>query len=87
MAQDLRQDLGLASKLLHYYAVAKLRTFCSVASGNTRHIHAQPFNGPLSGTTRVSQYQKGKTNPDFTEARVAVASAGPYASLHCAPGR
>jgi len=28
-----------------------------------------PSNGPLSGTTRVSQYQKGKTNLDFTEAR------------------
>ena len=36
--------------------------------GNT-HTHTQPFNGPLSGTTRVSQYQKGKTNLDFTEAR------------------
>jgi len=32
--------------------------------GNTH-----PFNGPFSGTTRVSQYQKGKTNLDFTEAR------------------
>jgi len=31
--------------------------------------HTQPFNGPLSGTTRVGQYQKGKTNLDFTEAR------------------
>jgi len=28
-----------------------------------------PFNGPLSGTTRVSRYQKGKTNLDFTEER------------------
>ena len=28
-----------------------------------------PFNGPLSGTIRVSRYQKGKTNLDFTEAR------------------
>ena len=28
-----------------------------------------PFNGPLSGTTRVGRYQKGKTNVDFTEAR------------------
>jgi len=28
-----------------------------------------PFNGPFSGTTQVSRYQKGKTNPDFTEAR------------------
>jgi len=28
-----------------------------------------PFNGPFSGTTRVSLYQKGKTNLDFIEAR------------------
>ena len=34
---------------------------------STTHTH--PFNGPLSGTTRVSQYQKGKTNLDFTGAR------------------
>ena len=27
------------------------------------------FNGPLSRTTRVSRYQTGKTNLDFTEAR------------------
>ena len=27
-----------------------------------------PFNSPLSGYTRVSRYQKGKTNLDFTEA-------------------
>ena len=31
--------------------------------------HTHPFNGPFSGTTRVSLYQKGKTNLDFTEAR------------------
>ena len=31
--------------------------------------HTHPFNGPLSGTTRVSWYQTGKTNLDFTEAR------------------
>ena len=31
------------------------------------HTHTHPFNGPFSGTTRVSQYQKGKTNLDFTE--------------------
>jgi len=33
------------------------------------HTHTHPFNGPLSGTARVSQYQKGKTNLDFTGAR------------------
>ena len=24
------------------------------------HTHTHPFNGPLSGTTRASRYQKGK---------------------------
>ena len=33
------------------------------------HTHTHPFNGRLSGTTRVSRYQRGKTNLDFTEAR------------------
>jgi len=33
------------------------------------HTHTHTFNGPLSRTTRVSQYQKGKTNLDFTKAR------------------
>ena len=33
----------------------------------TTHTHT--FNGPLSRTTRVSRYEKGKTNLDFTEAR------------------
>ena len=33
------------------------------------HTHTHQFNGPLSGTTRVNQYKKGKTNLDFTEAR------------------
>jgi len=33
------------------------------------HTHTHPFNGPSSGTTRVGQYQKGKTSLDFTEAR------------------
>jgi len=33
------------------------------------HAHTHPFNGTFSGTTRVSRYQKGKTNLNFTEAR------------------
>ena len=33
----------------------------------SRHTH--PFNGPFSGTTQLSRYQKSKTNLDFTEAR------------------
>ena len=33
------------------------------------NTHTHTFNGPFSGTTQVSWYQKGKTNLDFTEAR------------------
>jgi len=33
------------------------------------NTHTHTFNGPLSRTTRVSRYQKGKTNLDFIEAR------------------
>jgi len=31
--------------------------------------HTDPFNGPLSRTTQVSRYRKGKANLDITEAR------------------
>jgi len=54
------------------------------------HTHTHPFNGPLSGTTHVSRYQKGKNQSGFYWSKrqwVAVASAGPHASLHLAPDR
>jgi len=34
-----------------------------------QYTHTHPFNGPFSKTTQVSQYQNGKTNLDFIEAR------------------
>jgi len=54
------------------------------------NIYTHPFNGPFSGTTRVSRYQKGKTNLDFTEAtdsewqwhQLALPAAQPTASKH-----
>ena len=54
------------------------------------NTHTHPFNGRLSGTTQVSQYQKGKNQSGFYWSKrqwVAVASDGPYASLHLAPDR
>ena len=45
----------------------KVRAAPRSGERNTHHTH--PFNGPLSRTTRVSRYQKGKTNLDFTRAR------------------
>jgi len=44
-------------------------SLCKPLGHNTTHTHTHPFNGPFSGTTQVSRYQKGKTNLDFTEAR------------------
>ena len=36
---------------------------------NALILQQHPFNGPLSSTIHVSQYQKGKTNLDFAKAR------------------
>jgi len=51
------------------------RNMKALSSDNGLHqfvvtaVHTHLFNSPLSGTTRVSRYQNGKTNLDFTEAR------------------
>jgi len=50
-------------------ANASRSTYISNGFFATTHTHTCLFNGPLSRTTRVSRYQKGKTNLDFTEAR------------------
>ena len=42
---------------------------CAHLWGLKLALHIHPFNGPFSGTTRVSWYQKGKPNLDFTGAR------------------
>jgi len=39
------------------------------SGGSHQNTHTHSFNGPFSGTTQVSRYQKGKTNLDFTTAR------------------
>ena len=56
--------------------VAVAQSRCPLTSTGQRqqtivgsHTHTHPFNGPFCGTTQVGQYQKGKTNLDFTEAR------------------
>jgi len=46
-------------------AAAATATITTTTTTTTLH----PFNGPLSGTTQVCRYQKGKTSPDFIEAR------------------
>jgi len=57
-------------------------------ASHTTHTHTHLFKSPLSGTTQVSQYQKGKNQSRFHwSKRQWVALAGPYASLHLAPDR
>ena len=47
----------------------RTRTYCDAVRKGSSHSNTHTFNGPFSGTTQVSRYQKGKTDLDFTEAR------------------
>jgi len=48
-------------------------------------IHTHPFNGPFSGTTRVSQYQKGKTGLDLLKQETVSGSGISWAMCKSAP--
>jgi len=78
----LERSLKKSLKVLEFWShrrqdtVAALRLVCvqkvRYMACNTHahaHTHTHPFNGPFSGTTQVSRYQKGGTNLDFTKAR------------------
>ena len=55
---------------LPWHKTLSIHQFIAVCTSSINiHTYIHPFNGPLSGTTRVSRYQKSKTNLDFTEAR------------------
>jgi len=43
------------------HACIQVETFYDGLLSTSNLIITHPFNGPLSGTTRLSQYQKGKT--------------------------
>ena len=54
---------------MHCQHPSAVKASWSDADSCTAHTHTHTFSSPFSGTTRVSRYQKGKTNLDFTEAR------------------
>ena len=66
--QEITLDCCIASTQQQQQYVEGCATFSAYMKLNT-DTHTHTFNGPFSGTTRVSRYQKGKTNLDFTEAR------------------
>ena len=67
------------TRSLKYTALIKTHT----------HARARALNGPFSGTTRVSRTRKVNQSGFYWSKRqwVAMASAGPYASLHLTPHR
>jgi len=52
---------------------------------NNTHIHKHPFNGPFSGTTQVSRYQKGKTIWILLKQQTVSASGISWAICKSAP--
>jgi len=57
--QILIWDLSLWSQMCYHWTTV----FCRP------HAHPHTFNSPLSGTTWVCRFQKGKNQSEFTEAR------------------
>ena len=68
-------DIGVA-EISYSILISGVRVICKVFS--VPHmlllllylvllLLLHPFNGPLSGTIRMSRYQKGKTNLDLLE--------------------
>jgi len=49
--------------MVPYRLISAMNSWTKITSA----FHTHLFNSPLSGTTRVSQYQKGKTNLDLVE--------------------
>ena len=48
---------------------SRCQSLCASCDAAVTHTHTHPFNGLFSVTTRISRYQKGKINLDFTGAR------------------
>ena len=80
---------NLSGGVLAWLSEARCRLVYGPSDATATHCLLLQY-GPLSGTTRVSRYQKGKTSLDFTEARDSEwqwHQLGPYASLHVAADR
>jgi len=58
---------------------------CQVVYARALELLLHAFNGPLSGTTQVSQYQKGKTSLDLLEQEIVSGSGISWAICKYAP--
>jgi len=64
--RSVQHHLQSCVSIIHKQTVISEKQYKSYAQLQQQQ---HPFNGPLSGTTWVSRYQKAKINLDFTEAR------------------
>ena len=65
--QELHRNVNYKEHINSYNASKSVPSWKSLHT----HTHIHPFNGHFSRTTRVSRYQKGKTNLDFSEETVS----------------
>ena len=68
------EELGEVHRSTACYTPSVARSWCHRNCGMGKRFlfkynNTHTFNGPFSGTTQASRYQKGITNLDFTEAR------------------
>jgi len=69
MCKSAHRSRQIAMPAPHHSFFYRLDALPAAQPTASKHTHTHPFNGPFSGTTWVSRYQKGKTDLDFTEAR------------------
>ena len=77
---DGNQHIRIREKTLEFSS--------TVLSALSRYLaikHTHPFNGPLSGTTRVSRYQRGKNQSGFYWSKTVSGSGIIWATCKSAP--
>ena len=64
---------------------SELRSVLTLYMYSLCYTHTHPFNGPFSGTTWVSRYQKGKTNLDLLKQETVSSSGVSWTICKSAP--
>ena len=73
--------LGASNAALHYPTLHYVMLHYITLRRLAPH-HTHPFNGPLSRTTWVSRYHRGKTNLNFTEVSWTCPDMWAYGGVH-----
>ena len=81
---DPPYDINIVSVQRITFVLRKINKNCCHQSC-TFSLHTRTFNGPFSGTTRVSRYQKGKANLDLLKQETVSGSGISWAICKSAP--